>query len=190
MRGYSRGWLDKATTAAQHSGTACFRMLLILCSLLPCLGACSPASQMQETSTPPPQATELPTAIPTVTPAPPGSLPALTPAPSPTLRDRYELQLWFHNAEPQLGEKVILFGSLLQNGLPIGGDLMMQAKWPDRDAPGGQAVCWDRPNYARGLCFITVTEQYPPGEAVPITVTMHVRWLNAKFTDHIAFTPR
>jgi hypothetical protein len=95
---------------------------------------------MEATSTPLLTSTKLATVIPAVTPAPAATLPAPTQAPSPTLRDRYALQLWFHNPEPQLGEKVILFGSLLQNGFAMGGDLMMQAKWPDRDAPGGQAV--------------------------------------------------
>lgn len=190
MRGRNRWWLDGVAMVALRAGRANLRRLLFLCILLLGLRACSPAARPEATPTLLPASPELPTAIPTGTLAPPTALPPPTPVPSPTLRDRYELQLWFHNPEPELGEKVILFGSLLQNGLPIGGDLMMQAKWPDKEAPGGQAVCWDRPNYARGLCFITVTEQYPPGEPVPITVTMHVRWLNARFTDQISFTPR
>ena len=64
----------------------------------------------------------------------------------------------------------------------------MKATWPDRNAPGGMAVCWDKPNYARGICSITVSEQYLPGEPVPVTVQLS--WLGQWYTGQIQFTPR
>ena len=110
--------------------------------------------------------------------------------PSSTQRDHYEVQIWFHNPEPNPGDMVTMFGSLLQNGFAIGGDVWMTATWPDQNAPGSLAVCRDRPNYARGICYIRVTEQYPVDAPVPITVTMHVRWEDLKVVGHGSFIPR
>ena len=94
---------------------------------------------------------------------------------------------WFHNPAPQLGDTVLMFASLLQNGRPMSGD-MMKVTWPDESEPGGLYVCWDKPNYARGICYIKVTEQYPPGQPVPITVTLS--WLGEWYTGYAEFTPR
>lgn len=125
-----------------------------------------------------------PAAVPTET-APPTAAPP-TSAPLPALPDRYEVQLWLSNPQPLVGERIILFASLLQNGRPMSGE-QMKATWPDQNAPGGMAVCWDKPNYARGICYITVSEQYAPGEPVPVTVQLS--WLGQWYTGQISFTP-
>ena len=112
-------------------------------------------------------------------------MPTSTPFRAPP--DHYEVQLWLSNPQPELGERIILFASLLQNGRPMSGE-QMKATWPDRDAPGGMAVCWDKPNYARGICYVTVSEQYPPGE--PVLITVQLSWLGKWYSGQIYFTPR
>jgi len=111
-------------------------------------------------------------------------------APTHTYGDRYEVLLWLHDPTPRQGENVLMFASLLQNGDPMGGDLQMEALYPDVNAPGGTAVHWDRPNYGRGIVSFRVTEQYAVGEPVTITVHMHLNWLGATFTNQISFTPQ
>jgi len=111
----------------------------------------------------------------------------LSPTRVATAPEAYEVITWFHNPVPQLGDTVLMFASLLQNGRPMSGD-MMNVTWPDERAPGGLHVCWDKPNYARGICCIKVTEQYSPGQPVPITVTMS--WLGEWYTGQAEFTPR
>ncbi len=124
------------------------------------------------------------TVVPTETVAPAAAPPTSTPLPA--VPDVYAVQLWLSNPQPLLGERIILFASLLQNGQPMSGE-QMKATWPDRNAPGGTAVCWDKPNYARGICYITVNEQYAPGEPVPITVQLS--WLGQWYSGQISFTP-
>ena len=123
-------------------------------------------------------------------PVPTAPLSGAPASPAEAYRDRYEVLLWFHDPTPQQGDNVLMFASLLQNGDPMGGDLQMEALYPDVNSPGGVAVHWDRPNYGRGIVSFRVSDQYPVGEPVTITVHMHLNWLGATFTNQISFTPQ
>lgn len=134
-----------------------------------------------------PEPTVLPTAAsPTQTPAP-SATPQPQVLPSPTPLVRLEVVAWLSNDTPQVGERVILIAALSVNGIYSSGS-WMKATWPDQNAPGGKKVCRDTPSYGRGVCYIQVTDQYPPGQPVPIDIEL--MWQNVWYSGQIHFTPQ
>jgi hypothetical protein len=135
--------------------------------------------------------------VPAPTPVPTSAPPTRTPAPSPTPQPsplpsatplvRLEVVAWLNNDAPKVGERLILIATLSINGIYSSGS-RMKATWPDRNAPGGQRVCWDSPSYGRGVCYIQVTDQYPPGQPVPIHIEIY--WLTQWYSGDISFTPQ
>lgn len=110
----------------------------------------------------------------------------LTPAPSPTSADAFRVVAWVNEPTPARESKVILLGSLIKNGVYLGG-IMMGATWPDKEQPRGSPNCYVMVLYQRGVCTIDVS-QYPPGEYVPIQISFEYQGL--KFYGQTGFTPR
>lgn len=121
-------------------------LLICLCC---CLGACAPQT---------------------------GGTGAIQTAPTATLsshqvyqqEDKYEVIAWVDNSTPAQGDVVNLSGSLVKNGIYLGG-MMMQAVWPDKDQERGVPNCNVLVIYQRGICVIE-TEEMPVGEFIPVTI--------------------
>ena len=144
--------------------------------------ACTPAAA----PTPSPQPSS-PTSVPATLTSQPSPAPETTqPAPDP-YGLQFEVVAWLSNERPRLGERIILIASLAVNGGLTSGE-WLRATWPDSSAPGGRKLCRDTPSYARGVCYITVGEQYPAGQPVPITIDLlrQGTWHRGE----ISFTPQ
>ncbi len=106
----------------------------------------------------------------------PGDTPTPQAAPSPTSdqafaeqqEDTFEVVAWVDNPTPAKGEIVNLSGSLIKNGVYLGG-MMMYATWPDKDQERGVPNCKVLVIYQRGVCMIK-TDDFTSGEYVPVKV--------------------
>ena len=109
-------------------------------------------------------------------------------APTPTLFHTaiFEVVTWFDNPEPKLGSRVILYGSLLKDGVYLGG-MAMRATWPDESQERGVPNCSVQVIYGSGVCNIE-TAGFQPGEYVPIIVTFEYQ--GKVYSGQTGFTPR
>jgi hypothetical protein len=98
--------------------------------------------------------------------------------------DQFEVIAWVDNPTPALGERVNLSGSLIKNGVYLGG-MMMQATWPDQDQERGVPNCNVLVIYQRGVCIIE-TEGFTAGEYVPVTVKFVYK--DQTYTGQTGFT--
>ncbi len=140
-------------------------LLLITCLVL-CLAACSAQAG----------------AVPAEQDAVPVSQPG-APAPSQQA-DTFEVVAWVDNPTPAQGEQVNLSGSLIKNGVYLGG-MMMQATWPDKTQERGMPNCNVLVIYQRGVCIIE-TEGFTAGEYVPVTVKFVYK--DQTYTGQTSFT--
>lgn len=123
----------------------------------------------------------------TVAPSTPEAFPSSQPGPlaAAAQEDQFEVIAWVDNETPAQGERVNLSGSLLKNGVFLGG-MMMQAYWPDENLDEGMPNCNVLVIYQRGVCIIE-TGDFPVGDFVSITVEFEY---NGKtHTGQTGFTP-
>lgn len=119
-----------------------------------------------------------------IQPAAPGVQPNPTETNQP--EDTFKVVAWVDNPTPHPGEQVNLSGSLIKNGIYLGG-MMMHAAWPDKSQERGVPNCKVLVIYQRGVCIIE-TGDYQPGEYVPVTI-MFV-YNDKTFTGETGFTLR
>ena len=93
---------------------------------------------------------------------------------------------WVNNPEPARGEQVIVYGSLIKNGVLLGG-IMMQGTWEDASHTPGTPNCFVLVTYGRGVCVIE-TANFPPGVYVPVQIKFVYR--GETYTGSTGFTPR
>jgi hypothetical protein len=105
---------------------------------------------------------------------------------SPTSKDTFQVYAWVDKPNPAQDDRVILSGSLIKNGVYLGG-MTMQATWPDEAQERGVPNCFVQVIYQRGVCTIDAS-RYPPDVYVPITVTFGYR--DQIYIGHTGFTPR
>jgi hypothetical protein len=107
-----------------------------------------------------------------VTPEPQPAVP-IAPAISSTLElvrtATFEVVAWVSDPDPEPGERVMLYGSLLKDGVHLGG-MAMRASWPDEDQERGIPNCSVQVIYGSGVCIVE-TEDFQPGAYVPIMVS-------------------
>lgn len=106
--------------------------------------------------------------------------------PSATPGDKFEVKAWVDNPTPSQNSRVLVWGSLIKNGVHLGG-MMMRATWPDKTKKSGTSSCDVLVIYGAGVCTIHVKD-YPPGVFVPITVTFDYR--GTRYTAPTGFTPQ
>ena len=118
----------------------------------------------------------------------PVSTPVNSALSTPTTKseDTFQVYAWVGNPDPAQDDKVILSGSLIKNGVYLGG-MAMQATWPDETHERGVPNCSVQVIYQRGICIIDAS-RYPPDVYVPITVTFGYR--DQTYIGHTGFTPR
>jgi hypothetical protein len=153
--------------------------LLVLCLLLTSCARGTVPAMPTTTITPNPQPTTAPSLTPTNQ-----SLPL--PQPNVTLHPdgaRIELDLWVDDPTPPLNSFVTVRGSIIRNGVRLGG-LVMRATYPTKE---GLSSCDVLVIYGAGVCTLPVKD-YTPGVFVPITVTFDYDGI--RYTGQTGFTPR
>ena len=118
--------------------------------------------------------------------ATPELAPQPLPTPSAAPEDIFQVVAWMDNPEPEHNERVILSGSLIKNGVYLGG-MAMYAMWPDETQERGVPNCSVQVIYQRGVCTIDASK-YLVDVYVPITVTFEYR--DQIYIGHTGFTPR
>lgn len=97
----------------------------------------------------------------------------------------YKVVAWVDNPSPARGERVTVHGSLIKNGVHLGG-MAMLATWPDEELEPGRPNCSVQVIYGAGVCIIQ-SDRFPPGEYVPVTVIFRLN--GDKLTANTGFTP-
>lgn len=116
---------------------------------------------------------------------PPASLPTQAVI-SPTSTDVFEIVAWVDKPNPARDERVTISGSLIKNGIYLGG-IMMQAYWPREGQERGVPNCYVQAIYQRGICTAEASD-YPPGVYVPVTVIYNYE--GVIYTAETGFTPQ
>lgn len=109
-----------------------------------------------------------------------------TSTPIPLRTATFEVVAWVSDPNPQLGSRVILHGSLLKDGIHLGG-MAMRATWPDNNQERGVPNCSVQVIYGSGVCIVE-SEGFQAGVYVPITVTFEYQ--NKYYSGQTGFTPR
>lgn len=112
--------------------------------------------------------------------------PQATRAHSLTSEDVFEVQAWVDKPAPERDERVTIYGSLIKNGVYLGG-MAMDAVWPEEGQERGMPNCRVQVIYQAGVC-VTDAANYPPGEFVPVTVIFDYK--GNRYTGETGFTPR
>jgi len=104
---------------------------------------------------------------------------------SPTSEDIYEVEAWVNKPAPRPDEQVTIYGSLLKNGVRLGG-IMMHARWSERALNTGIPDCFVLVIYGSGVCTVAARD-FPTGQFVPITILFEYE--ERVFTGKTGFTP-
>lgn len=116
----------------------------------------------------------------------PTDQPLPSPKPSVVLHPdgaHIELDLWVDDPTPPLNSFVTVRGSIIRNGVRLGG-LVMHATYPTKE---GVVSCDSLIIYGAGVCTIPVRD-YTAGLFVPITVTFD--YDGVRYSGQTGFTPR
>ena len=109
-----------------------------------------------------------------------------TSEPFPLRTPIFEVVAWVDDPNPQVGSRVMLYGSLIKDGVYLGG-MVMRATWPDEDQERGVPNCSVQVIYGSGVCIVE-TEGFRPNAYVPITVAFE--YDGQTYSGKIGFTPR
>jgi len=93
----------------------------------------------------------------------------VVPTPTPFHTPIFKIVTWFDNPKPELGSRIILFGSLIKDGVHLGG-MAMRATWPDKNQERGVPNCSVQVIYGSGVCTIE-TAGFQAGEYIPVMVS-------------------
>lgn len=110
----------------------------------------------------------------------------VTPTLSPTSTDTFQVDAWVDDPAPSREARVILSGSLIKDGIYLGG-IMMRATWPDETDRRGSPNCYVMVLYQRGLCTFDASN-FPPGEFVSIQISFEYQ--GKTFYGQTGFTPK
>jgi hypothetical protein len=100
--------------------------------------------------------------------------------------DSYEVEVWVSDPTPSLDEQVYVYGSLIRNGVRLGG-MMMQAYWPDEKQAPGIPGCNVLVIYGAGGCILEASE-FPVGEYVPVRVQFE--YYGKTYSGETGFVPQ
>lgn len=103
--------------------------------------------------------------------------------PSPISTDVFQVTAWVDNPSPKAGERINISGSLIKNGVYLGG-MMMAAYWPDED-DDRLVDCTIQVIYQRGICIV-YADDFPVGEYTPVRVSFE--YFGQTFTGETGFT--
>ncbi len=92
--------------------------------------------------------------------------------PSPTADDVFQVEVWVDDPTPEKGQPVILSGSLIKDGVRLGG-MAMNAYWPDEDQHPRVPDCKAQVLYGDGVCKVK-TDDFPVGVPIPLKVEFDV----------------
>jgi hypothetical protein len=100
--------------------------------------------------------------------------------------DSYEIEAWVSDPNPARDEQVFVYGSLIRNGVRVGG-MMMQAYWPDEKQAPGIPGCNVLVIYGAGGCILEASE-FPVGEYVPVRVQFE--YYGKTYSGETGFIPQ
>jgi hypothetical protein len=158
-------WLN-FSAQLHNSARFWFKHLLVLLITLALTAACSPTSDAQ----PPLTAGTQP---------PDSSVSSLS-------GDSYEVEAWVSDPTPSRDAQVYVYGSLIRNGVRVGG-MMMQAYWPDEKQAPSIPGCNVLVIYGAGGCILEVSE-FPVGEYVPVRVQFE--YYGKTYSGETGFIPQ
>jgi hypothetical protein len=98
----------------------------------------------------------------------------------------FEVDAWVSDPNPQLGSRIMLYGSLIKDSVYLGG-MAMRATWPDENQERGIPNCTVQVIYGSGVCIVE-SEGFQPDVYVPITVTFEYQ--GKIYSGQTGFTPR
>ncbi|MGD2156223.1 MAG: hypothetical protein PVG14_00835 [Anaerolineales bacterium] len=98
----------------------------------------------------------------------------------------FEVDAWVSDPNPLLGSRIMLYGSLIKDGVYLGG-MAMRATWPDDNQERGVPNCTVQVIYGSGVCIVE-SEGFQPDVYVPITVTFEYQ--GKIYSGQTGFTPR
>ncbi len=112
-----------------------------------------------------------------------------TPDPAPVLlrTPSFEVVAWLDDPNPPVGSRVMLYGSLIKDGVHLLNGMVMRAIWPDEDQARGVPNCSVQVIYGEGVCIVE-TEGFQPDVFVPITVA--IDYNGQTYRGQIGFIPR
>lgn len=97
----------------------------------------------------------------------------------------FQVDAWVDNHNPQKGEPIMLYGSLIKHGHRLGG-MMMEAYWPGKDQSPRLPDCTVQVNYGSGMCKVD-TEHFLAG--VPTTLRVEFDYNENTYAGSIEITP-
>jgi hypothetical protein len=100
--------------------------------------------------------------------------------------DSYEVEAWVSDPTPNQDEQVFVYGSLIRNGVRVGG-MMMRAYWPDEKQAPGIPGCNVLVIYGSGGCILEASK-FPAGEFVPVRVQFE--YYGETYSGETGFTPQ
>ncbi|HSB65954.1 MAG TPA: hypothetical protein VLD65_05200 [Anaerolineales bacterium] len=121
----------------------------------------------------------------TLTPAPTTNVQEIVGALPGTAQYTFSVKTWVTYPNLTQGKRIILMGSLLKEGVHLGG-IMMRATWPDQIHEQGEPNCIVPVLYGKGVCPID-TSNFSPGVFVPVTVSFEYQ--DTTFITQTGFTP-
>jgi len=124
----------------------------------------------------------MPSFEPTIAPVIPQNTPVQIPMRTPT----FEVVAWVDDPNPKLGSRVMLYGSLIKDGVYLGG-MAMRATWPDENQERGVPNCSVQVIYGSGVCIVE-TEGFQPDVFVPIKVAFEYQ--GKIYRGQTGITPR
>jgi hypothetical protein len=98
----------------------------------------------------------------------------------------FEVDAWVSDPNPPLGSRIMLYGSLIKDGVHLGG-MAMRATWPDENQERGVPNCTVQVIYGSGVCIVE-SEGFQPEVYVPITITFEYQ--GKMYSGQTGFTPR
>jgi hypothetical protein len=99
--------------------------------------------------------------------------------------DVYEVEAWVNDPAPRRDARVVIYGSLIKNGVRLGG-IMMQATWSEKAKMTGTPDCYVLVIYGSGVCSVEAGN-FPPNQFVP--VILKFQYEDTTFTGSTGFTP-
>jgi len=112
--------------------------------------------------------------------------PQNSPAPIPIRTPVFEVDAWVDDPNPPVGSRVMLYGSLIKDGVYLGG-MAMRATWPDEEQERGVPNCSVQVIYQSGVCIVE-TEGFKTDVFVPIRVSFEYQ--GNFYRGETGFTPR
>ena len=111
---------------------------------------------------------------------------ATFPTPTVSTEEIFEVDVWVDSAQPEIGQTIVLYGSLIKHGVHLGA-INMNAYWPDGDRHPRVPDCRVQVIYGSGVCKVN-TADFPAG--VPTTIIVEFAYQGDRYLGSVNVTAR